>query len=447
MRHDLLIHLLPLVCWITLAGCATHLSPPAAQGEKAMPAVAKTFHSLDLGHCQPEPVKAGMERRVEHFLMILDPSASMTEAYSPSQQCAACHQDFGDPTQASRHAEAHRGDAAPPAGAETTPQGCTACHHDFLFTKFNFAKEISRCFNQTIPVLDFSGSLRTFGSPVYTATTYGPLPYDKSQFDLALQKVVDVDGASPLDQTLLNAAKDWFAAEGRMGVLVISDGKGMGENEVLAAKELVGRYGDRVCLYTVQIGDDAAGAEVLREISRAGQCGAAVNGDTLLEPNTMGEFVRQVFLQAATGSADTDGDGVADDQDACPDTKPGRPVDAQGCWQLLALADLLFEFDRYTLKPEGMAILDQVVTHLQENPGLRLAISGHTDNVGTRPYNDELSRQRAEAGLAYLVKKGIARERIDLSWHGFTKPKESNEAAAGRARNRRIEFSFSMPGK
>jgi len=392
-----------------------------------MPGEATTFHTVELDQCQPEPLSARVvEGKLSHFLMIFDPSASMTEVYVPSAQCATCHDPFRDESYAVTHAQAHGGKAAVPA-AEASSQGCADCHHDFLYTKFKFAKGIGRCFNRTIPAVDFTASLRTFGAPVYSATTYGPRPYAKESFDLALQKVIDVDGSSPLDQTLLSASKDWFAAEGRLGVVIVSDGKGMGDNEVLAAKELADRYGDRICLYTVQIGDDPVGAQVLGAIALASRCGVAVNGDALLPPRAMQEFVRQVFLRPAHQEEKGD--------------RPVPALDASGS----APADVLFDFDRATLKPEGQALLDQLASLLRDNPGMRLAIGGHTDSTGTLSHNQTLSRQRAEAGLAYLVSQGIAKERIKVSWHAADQPVASNNNAAGRAKNRRLECKLLSP--
>lgn len=446
MRYRLLIQFLCFFCWSTLVGCAIQVSnAPVLKGEGSMPMVAKTFHSFSLDQCKPVPKVNGMVKKVDHFLMIFDPSASMTEPYAASSPCASCHQNFGDDSFAVSHVEAHGGGLVDAKDSSTVAQSCVGCHRDYLHTKFKFAKELALCLNKSIPEIDFVGSLRSFGSPIYTQVAYGPLPYDRSQYDLALQKIIDVDGASPLDQTLIHTTKDWFAAEGPMAVLIVSDGKDMGDEEVLAAKELVRRYVDRVCLYTVQIGNDDTGRDVLQKISTAGKCGGSLNGDTLLDSGKMTDFVRQVFLTSADASGDSDGDGVADVNDECPGTKPGTEVDERGCWKLVLMADVLFAFDRHDLMPEGMAVLDKVVDFLKENDPLTLEISGHTDNVGSQAYNEQLSRQRAMAGQAYLVSKGIAKERIKASWHSFNQPVASNETVEGRALNRRVEFKFSKP--
>lgn len=444
MRYALLIQALFFVCWSTLVGCAPQVLPSAAvKGKSVMQ--AKTFHAFTPEECQPVSNVDGMVNKVDHFLMIFDPSASMTEPYAPSSLCSTCHQSYGDSAFVLSHVETHGGGEVDVTDSDAIAQSCLGCHNDYLYTKFKFAKQLARCFNNSIPDIDFSGSLRSFGSPIYTQVAYGPLPYDRAQFDLALQKMIDVDGASPLDQTLIHTTKDWFAAEGPMAVLIVTDGKDMGDKDVLAAKGLVGRYGDRVCLYTVQIGNDEPGKEVLQQIAAAGQCGGALNGDTLLDVGKMADLVRQVFLTTERASGDRDGDGVADAKDECPGTKPGTEVDERGCWKLVVMADVLFLFDHHDLMPAGRAVLDKVVDFLTENPRVTLEISGHTDNVGSQAYNEQLSRQRAMAGLEYLVSKGIAKERVTAFWHSFNQPVVSNETAEGRALNRRIEFKFSLP--
>lgn len=446
MRYGLLIQVLSVIFCSAFSGCASQVGQlPQAMDGHPQQGMTKTFHSFALDQCKPVPKGGEAVNKVEHFLMIFDPSASMTEPYAASALCSSCHQSYGDSSFVVSHAESHGGGEVDAGTPEAIAQSCLGCHRDFLHTKFKFAKELARCFNQSIPEIGFTGSLRSFGSPIYTQIAHGPGPYDRKQFDLALQKMIDADGASPLGLTLNSLAKDWFAAEGPMAVLIISDGKDMGAQEVMAAKELAGRYGDRLCFYTVQIGNDESGRDVLRKIAAAGKCGGTLNGDTLLAPSRMAEFVRQVFLQTAAVTNDSDGDGVTDAKDECPGTKPGTETDQRGCWKLVVMADVLFGFGRHDLMPAGMAVLDTVVEHLAGNPALSLEIAGHTDNVGSQPYNEQLSRQRAMAGQEYLLSKGIAKERIKTAWHSFNKPVASNETAEGRELNRRIEFRFSGP--
>ena len=232
--------------------------------------------------------------------------------------------------------------------------------------------------------------------------------------------------------------KDLFDLPGKKAVIVISDGEDMSEKETIAAEELKARYGDDICIYTIHIGNDPSGKQIMEKIALAGQCGLSIEGDRLLAKTQMDNFVKEIFL-----IKDSDGDGVADFKDDCPGTKPGLKVDENGCWKLIVLGNILFDFDKYNLKPEGIKILNQVVALLKKHDFLDLHISGHTDNFGSMPYNIILSRQRAQSGLDYIKGKGILPQRLSISWHSFSIPVATNANPAGRAQNRRLEFKFS----
>jgi OOP family OmpA-OmpF porin len=144
---------------------------------------------------------------------------------------------------------------------------------------------------------------------------------------------------------------------------------------------------------------------------------------------------------------DGDGDGVADAADRCPDTAAGRAVDAQGCPQALArepLEPLLFEYDRAELTDYARAVLETASAKLKQwmaqDEALTLEIAGHTDWAGTEAYNMALSERRSRAVRDYLVRKGVAADRLSTRAFGESKPVASNETEDGRRRNRRVEL-------
>jgi OmpA-OmpF porin, OOP family len=103
-------------------------------------------------------------------------------------------------------------------------------------------------------------------------------------------------------------------------------------------------------------------------------------------------------------------------------------------------ADAFFDFDKAVLKPEGKAKLDDLVGKVQ---GINLEVIiavGHTDSVGTDAYNQKLSVRRAEAVKAYLVSKGIEKNRVYTEGKGEKQPVADNKTAEGRAKNRRVEI-------
>jgi OOP family OmpA-OmpF porin len=135
--------------------------------------------------------------------------------------------------------------------------------------------------------------------------------------------------------------------------------------------------------------------------------------------------------------ADSDGDGITDDKDQCPNTPEGAKVDSRGCW---VIRDLRFDTGTADIKADGARILDNVVAVLQANPSVKVEIQGHTDNVGSAAFNKALSQKRAESVMDYMAKKGIGKERMSAKGYGFDRPAVSNDTAAGRAENRRVEL-------
>lgn len=103
------------------------------------------------------------------------------------------------------------------------------------------------------------------------------------------------------------------------------------------------------------------------------------------------------------------------------------------------LDDVQFTSGKATLAPESFARLDELVEYMTHKPTAHIEISGHTDNVGKKAVNKKLSQQRADAVRDYLVKKGIAADRIKSVGHGDEKPIGPNDTPDGRRKNRRIE--------
>lgn len=106
----------------------------------------------------------------------------------------------------------------------------------------------------------------------------------------------------------------------------------------------------------------------------------------------------------------------------------------------VVLENIFFDVDKFDLKPESFNELGEVVDLMKENPGMKIEISGHTDNTGSDEHNLELSRNRAKSVQSYLVSKGIKADRIVAVGYGATRPIAGNDTDAGKAKNRRIEM-------
>ena len=123
---------------------------------------------------------------------------------------------------------------------------------------------------------------------------------------------------------------------------------------------------------------------------------------------------------------------------------PAEPeVQAEAVEELLQTLDLTgitFLFGSDEITAQGKLILDDVASILSEHQVFNASIEGHTDSVGDDDLNFELSQQRAQSVLNYLVQKGINTERLNASGFGETSPIATNDSIDGRALNRRIEF-------
>lgn len=144
---------------------------------------------------------------------------------------------------------------------------------------------------------------------------------------------------------------------------------------------------------------------------------------------------------------DTDGDGIPDYLDKCP--AQAGPASNHGCPEITrevtnlfkkAMTGIQFESGRDVIKKSSYPVMDEIVKVLNDNPEYKLNISGHTDNTGNAEKNLQLSRDRAAAVVAYLVKKGIDPSRLRAAGYGQERPIADNKTAKGRSQNRRVEF-------
>ncbi len=159
---------------------------------------------------------------------------------------------------------------------------------------------------------------------------------------------------------------------------------------------------------------------------------------------------------------DSDGDGVPDFFDKCPNTPAGTKVDGAGCPLPVAkqpvetkvyiteadrkvvkdaIANLEFDLGKATIRAHSFPSLDRVARLLVDK-NFSLKLAGHTDNIGSDDFNMRLSKDRAESIKNYLVSKGANPSRIEATGYGETQPIATNKTAAGRQKNRRVEFTL-----
>ena len=149
--------------------------------------------------------------------------------------------------------------------------------------------------------------------------------------------------------------------------------------------------------------------------------------------NSTGLCWRDASWTPATAAPGCDG-AIA----AAPKAAAAAPVAAAS--KVTYAADAFFDFDKSVLKPAGKAKLDDLVSKVK---GINLEVIiavGYTDSIGTDAYNQKLSVRRAESVKAYLVSKGIEKNRIYTEGKGEKQPVADNKTKEGRAKNRRVEI-------
>ena len=172
-------------------------------------------------------------------------------------------------------------------------------------------------------------------------------------------------------------------------------------------------------------------------------------GDLVWKNGTNELCWRDANWTPATAAAGCDGAIVAPKAAPAPAAAPAAAPKAAApapapapaaATKVTYAADAFFDFDKAALKKEGKAKLDDLVGKVK---GINLEVIiavGHTDSVGTDAYNQKLSVRRAEAVKAYLVSKGIEKNRVYTEGKGEKQPVADNKTKEGRAKNRRVEI-------
>ena len=146
------------------------------------------------------------------------------------------------------------------------------------------------------------------------------------------------------------------------------------------------------------------------------------------------------------GCPDRDGDGIPDHLDECPDefgtiTNKGCPEIIQEVEKIdFHVKNILFEISSSKIKQESFSDLDEIIAIMKKFPDSRFTIHGHTDNTGSDALNMNLSKNRAKSVKDYFISKGINASRLESDGFGKNKPIDVNDTPEGRANNRRVEI-------
>lgn len=320
---------------------------------------------------------------------------------------------------------------------------------EFQGTKLDAEKILLYKLKNSIPNIPLFTGLRSFGQGPCLGWKSSRLnhtvqKYSPRTFDFAINSLQCSSGGTPLAAALYASRTSIANAPGKTALIVFSDGVDKSPAAQTAAA-LKAQYGDKLCIYTVWVGNkgEEAGQSNLQKISEASNCGISTTASALSTPTGMSDFVKSVFFNPAPpapvdcSTLDDDQDGVNNCLDTCPDTPQGAFADRNGCW---AFHGVLFDFDSDIVKDKYNPVIDNAVRVLELNPELTVEIQGHTDSIGTEAYNQGLSERRANSVKTELLNHGIAESRLSTIGFGELQPVESNATSEGRAYNRRVVY-------
>jgi OOP family OmpA-OmpF porin len=292
-------------------------------------------------------------------------------------------------------------------------------------SKFAVAKDLVDRMNMTMPALPIQGGITAFGvGKVPVTTVYGMTDYTQDGFAEGLGRISAPSGTTPIGLGLAEAGNLLKDAQGDLAVVVFSDGE---ENTTTtaaldAANALKEQFGDRLCLYTVFVGNDDAGRKLMSDLAATSTCGSATTADDLASAAAMAAFVEEVFLKPAP---------------AKPAPPPPPAPQPKITW---ILSGVNFDLDSAVVRQDAKEILQNDIKILKENPQIRVEVQGHTCDLGEADYNRDLSDRRANAIKDYLVSQGIAADRLTARGYGEDRPRFPNDSEANRAKNRRVEL-------
>jgi len=308
--------------------------------------------------------------------------------------------------------------------------------------KLDVSKNVLTMLNHELKHLELTCGLRTVSST--TQLIYGLSRHNPHEFQMAVNDVTTAKGNISMSAAMNAGKYDLKSASGNVAMIIISDGMSS-NNYALKSAEIIGSdYGDRLCLYTIRVGNHPKGATYMNQLPEKAACGFAVAASKLNSKQAIKAFVQSIFFAGSTEgllemnikASDSDGDGISDDKDKCNRTPDGAVVNADGCWNINTI---YFDWNKATVQQLFKQRLMNAVDVFKANPYLRIELQGHTDNTGGVDYNQVLSEKRANNVKKVLTKEGVSESQLSTKGFGFTRPAVSNDSEENRSLNRRVE--------
>ncbi len=287
-------------------------------------------------------------------------------------------------------------------------------YRDTGLTRLEAEKKIIRESNAALPELGWQaglyphwkGGLWLHGSPMAFKPFYPLSRYQKASFSAAIEQLPIIPVGPPMLQRGLMKLEHLLGLPGRTEIFIFSDGKDstvekMEPQPLEQAQKLAKQF--NVCFTIVSSAGTPEDQKRLQDIASVNACSQVMSFDTVY--NNPEHLFGKLYMNG---------------QDS-------------------GFGDVLFDFDKYGIKPHYAATLDQLGHFLSTHPESSVVLSGFTDSVGSEAYNITLSQQRAETVQHYLnTNFRIKRDRMLLYWYGVADPVAGNASEKGRQLNRRV---------
>jgi OOP family OmpA-OmpF porin len=303
-------------------------------------------------------------------------------------------------------------------------------------TELALANDTTRRFVETIPEIKLMAGLRDFYNDKSTLL-YGMTTFDKKGFINGMSSLQWGSGPTPMEKAIDGSAIDLQGKTGNSAVIIVSDFENIPgvddlqpEKVIPAVARLKAQYGDKVCVYTVQVGKYPRANLVIDAIMKEAKCGASVNADDLATQAAMDDFVKSIFLTTPP-----------------PPAAPAEAVQVQEAKAeaaaapvALELANIHFDFDKSAIRTPDREILKGHADWLAKNKDYSLTVEGYCDERGSTEYNLALGERRAMEAKKYLVGLGVDEKRLKTISYGFERPVDPAHNEAAWAKNRRAQF-------
>jgi outer membrane protein OmpA-like peptidoglycan-associated protein len=323
-----------------------------------------TFKAVDLN---PRIKSGDLVQRTDNFIVLFDKSASMGEIY-------------GKPK------------------------------YELNQARLVAGKNTTKNMIATMPDINLNAGLRDFWGEK-TVLLYGMKPLVKKDYTKAVNSIEFVNNRTDIEKAIMAADNDLKGAKGNSAIIIVSDfdtSPSTGDVKpaaiMAALTKLNADYGDRLCVYNIQVGYSIGGKDLSERIVQNVEGGYVINADKLENPAVMANFVEKVI----SGKCYRYKQLVA---------QPKEKV------TIIAFEDIHFDFDKSILTPEAKMILKRDIQKLKDNPNAQIRIAGYTSAAGTEAYNQKLSERRAIAVEEYLINEGIITpERLSTIGYGEADP-------------------------